>query len=210
MDHSGNFIKRNQTRDRDSQPDNSSDLSLKFLKIKTQKSHQRFGVVVFHVLLGKNGHLTVIVFLTASVHVTGTAESADVPIELGADVVQLMKNGNELFFERQVQKPWQEKCQQIQSFLSAVVHLLHGPQTTFAAFDRGTTLKSQRCQTRLNAPLNRRACLREGDSHTLHADVLKLGMALTDVFAQRRHCLTKIEMRHVDSAPDPWDSPATF
>jgi hypothetical protein len=75
-------------------------------------------------------------------HVARTTEPSNITIEVRTNVIQLVKNRNQLLFERQIQKSRQQKRQQIERLAPLMNHSLDGPKPTIPPLNNGTTLKA--------------------------------------------------------------------
>ena len=151
---SGNFVEWNEAWDGDSESHDGAHMFLQFVEVHAKKSQKFFGDFHFEILFSEYSHLKIIVFLAAGMHIAGAAEASDIAIEFGADVVEFVEDGDEFFVERQIQKPRQQKGEDVQCFLSSVVHLLNGPESPFTTFYSGTALETQGSQSSLNAPFD--------------------------------------------------------
>jgi hypothetical protein len=144
-------------------------------------------------------------------HITRTAKPPNVSIELRTDVIQFMEYGNQLLFKRQIQKPWEEKRQDIQCLLALMGNPLNGPPPSVALLNHGTSLKSQRRKSSLNAPLDWRSRLGKCNRYFRHAYVPEFGMSTANVLTQIRHCPAEIKVLcHSDRSPDPSEVTLSF
>ena len=138
-------------------------------------------------------HLGIVLFLAASVDVAAAAKASDVAVELWANVIQLVQNGDELFLERLLQKPWQIEREDVVHLTFVEVQSLDRPLLTIAHRCERAVLKPHRSELGLQSVENLGSRLGKTDSHARHVDVEKRFVAVRDVLAQMIHRVRKIE-----------------
>lgn len=126
-------------------------------------------------------------------HVAGSGKPPDVAVESRTNVIQLVKNRNQFFCVRLIQKPRQVERENVQHLLTVLHHALHSPATSVSHGGSSTVFESERCQFCLSPPSRNAPSLREGDNDSPHIDVPELTMSRADVLTQLSHRPTEIE-----------------
>ena len=119
----------------------------------------------------------------------------NIAVELRADVVKLVKNGNQFFAKAVVEKSGQIERENVENLLFAVEESFDGPLSSSAGGSQRTLLESHGSELGLQSMTHAPPRLCECDRNLIHEDVLKFRNAMRDIFAQPSHGLREIKLR---------------
>jgi hypothetical protein len=116
-----------------------------------------------------------------------TGEPADIAREIGANVEQLVKDGDELLVEGLIQEAWEIEGENVFDLGPVDEDLLNLVTISTPDFREFASAKSKRDQSRLQPPRAFIAAADESDEYLLGVDMREFGDALADVVAKDAH-----------------------
>lgn len=187
------LIKRNELRDGDLQPDDTAVLLENGFEVHLQKRVKLPRRIHRQILLRIEFHLPIILLLAGGMDMASPGESSDVSIKQRADVIQLVKNGDEFLVEGLVEKSWEIKGQDVGHLPPFDEEPLNGPRAAMTYTGERSVLKPHRCQFGLQSVQHFGSGLGKADGHPGHVNMSEGFVPIGDVVAEPGHRLCKIQ-----------------
>jgi len=128
-------------------------------------------------------------------HMIPSAHPADISIEVGTYVIQLVQDGYQLLLKCLILKPWKIKREDVKHLGITIEEPLDRPDAAGAMGKQSAVFKPHRSQLCLQTVRTPSACLGKGDGHFVHADMLKLRKPVNNILAQPAHRPREVERR---------------
>lgn len=160
-----------QLRTRDHRADDAVVMMPEVAVALVKKVEQTRIAVLADILANKFRHLGIVRLLRGGMHGVSARVSAEVAIETGTNVIQLVGDRDELFLERLVEKPWQAEGHDVKDLPLVKKESLHLILGGSMSPGQAAAAESQRGGSRLQTEAAEVSGRRERDEHRRHADV---------------------------------------
>jgi len=119
----------------------------------------------------------------------------NVAIETGADVIQLVQDGNHLLLESLIEEAGQVEREDVQHLTVFLIEPLHRPRAAMSPRGESPALESHGRQLRLQTMQHLSSGLCERHQDARHVDVQELIQPTGDVIAQPQHGVREVKRR---------------